>query len=927
MFGSDLIDNRNSGFTEPFINWWIESRMSSQQTNPHNHRLQYLLKTLKDYQMYWIVPAVAGFVLAALYVVFLRGETWSARQSLIVRDDLLGQSFKPGRFESLESMKSAQETILEIARKPQVIRNALKSLGPEKKSMFFGVGADYPSENLIETVQGSISLSAPNGAELGKTEVIVLNAKGSTRERAREFIELMMDEIIVKTNEVRALRFQSMVGELEQARDSAWASLNESKKRLRQMNETLGPDMGTLGSFSENQSGDGSLQRDRSQVRLEKRAVQSELESATKVLEMLVGARQNPQQIINTSGDLVKYQPSLDILKKELVAAQKVLAIRIGQYTEDHPQVISAKGSIDAMRNQIYQELNSSIAAVEQDLNALRQKQTRLDNEIDQLDGRLNRVSASRVDSLTLVAEVRKRTEIANNAESSLQEVQSLSQTGNNVALITKVDEPQVSTRPDGLGKKSTILAGALGGLFVGLGIVMLLAPPMDPLPMNGSQPHPHAGYPGQPAYYPQGFYSPMPGPPPRISPVPPVWQGSGMQSELSDYDPMDPTVDPDGSASNYHSQPGNQHVPNPLRTAWSSAAETRSSEYSIQESPQSVVTPAEKPRAARPATIRPVPQVQEPSFSTASTASTTPAPIAQTPTAPVPETKPLPTSTPEPEFKTSQDVTSNVQNWTQTKAQDERQRLQQEAEERLNQLSGNAEQPATNTLTEPSAAEPSVAEPSVAEPSAAEPHATKQSAAETVVVRSESATIQLPQDELGSPQFSAFGGSPANQVVDDVFAAESATDELAQATEMPNVHSNAEVPNLSSQPNLTQPNPTQANPTQANPTQANPTQPSDPTESMNRRASSVRPVDLAKAAEESFDRVEPKDETREKRVNPFLKDRKPKEPIDDASENPEPADDTRSSAPVPDQIKKLSNAIASFAKPIKPKPDSSDDF
>jgi hypothetical protein len=95
----------------------------------------------------------------------------------------------------------------------------------------------------------------------------------------------------------------------------------------------------------------------------------------------------------------------------------------------------------------------------------------------------------------------------------------------------------------------------------------------------------------------------------------------------------------------------------------------------------------------------------------------------------------------------------------------------------------------------------------------------------------------------------------------------------------------------------------------------------------MNRRASSVRPVDLAKAAEESFDRVEPKDETREKRVNPFLKDRKPKESIDDASENSEPANDTRSSAPVPDQIKKLSNVIASFAKPIKPKSDSSDDF
>jgi len=70
-----------------------------------------------------------GAGLAIIYAWALRSETWSAKQSLIVRDDLLGQSYKPGQFDSLDSQKSAQETIFEIARKPQVIRNALQQLG------------------------------------------------------------------------------------------------------------------------------------------------------------------------------------------------------------------------------------------------------------------------------------------------------------------------------------------------------------------------------------------------------------------------------------------------------------------------------------------------------------------------------------------------------------------------------------------------------------------------------------------------------------------------------------------------------------------------------------------------------------------------------------------------------------------------------
>ena len=73
---------------------------------------------------------ILGLVLSGIYNKLLAKKTYTARQSLILRDDLLGDAYKPSRFESEESLKSAQETILEIARKPQVVRAVLDQLGP-----------------------------------------------------------------------------------------------------------------------------------------------------------------------------------------------------------------------------------------------------------------------------------------------------------------------------------------------------------------------------------------------------------------------------------------------------------------------------------------------------------------------------------------------------------------------------------------------------------------------------------------------------------------------------------------------------------------------------------------------------------------------------------------------------------------------------
>lgn len=431
---------------------------------------------------------VLGVILSAFYALALRKETWSAKQSLIVRDDLLGQSYKPGQFDSLDSMKSAQETIFEIARKPQVIRNALQHLGPPSRGLLALGRGSYPSEEVIEETQGNISFSAPNGAEFGQTEVIILNTKSGSRERARKFTEVLVSEIIAKANEVRLRKFQSMESEILQTCEVAETSLEDSKRMLKQMDQKLGEDAGAMVALGESSFRDDPLSREIAQLNLERRAVRSEVEQITSMLQSLKIAKEDPEAIVNISSDLTGRQPALESMKQEMVQQKGAYALLSGRYTDIHPAVESARDGIVVMEGQIRQELANAESDTIKHLEIQTAKLERLDAGIAELKKRMTNLGEMRADSITLFADIKKRTEILNNARTNLAEVQGLAASKNTELLTTVEDEVQVSTRPDGLGKKALMLCGGLGGLMLGMGLVMLMAPPTPEVTQQSSR-------------------------------------------------------------------------------------------------------------------------------------------------------------------------------------------------------------------------------------------------------------------------------------------------------------------------------------------------------------------------------------------------------------------------------------------------------
>ncbi len=432
---------------------------------------------LKNHIWFLVIPTVICAGLACLYGL-TKTDIYTARQSLVIRDDLVGDSFKPGRFESLESLKSAQNTVLEIVRRPEVIGAALEKLGPPKPGMFGGASPDmYPDEETIEAVQGLVSLSAPNGAEFGKTEVFVLLAKSPSRERARKFVELLLVELDAKLHEVRSDKLKSMQTELRQKLRAAEQGYDEASNALNDLEKELGPDVTAIRSMSANEPTEGSIQKKIQELEAEERAAMDQLETARKQVQLLEFALKHPENVPSTSSELFALQPTLEPLFVGLSTAQLDKATLSGRYQPSHPDVRNAEETIRGVVSRIKEEVKNSIQGLAFQIEGLQGLIDRRQAAKQQSFEKLNELGDLRTEYDRLNVAVENAQKLMAKANEDLVEILSLGTPDEHAAMLNQVGAPQVATAPDGIGKKSLVLAASMAGFMMGIGLVMLIVP------------------------------------------------------------------------------------------------------------------------------------------------------------------------------------------------------------------------------------------------------------------------------------------------------------------------------------------------------------------------------------------------------------------------------------------------------------------
>ena len=446
------------------------------------NRLGHIIQNLIEYRKLWLLPAIAGLVLATFYAFFLQGETWTSRQSMIIRDDLLGQTFKPGSYISEEALKSALETVLETARRPEVIRKALVTLGPDKRS-FMGLGGssrNWPSDQDVVDFRGSVSFESANGGEFGKSEVVVLAAKGSSPKRSVEFLSILMDEVDTKLSEIQGDRLESMESELRATRDSTKRSRKILESELMEMESGFeGTDIHLVRSLNERGGGSPSaFENMMNEIAAQRRDAIRQLAELQTNRQLLIDARKKSGNELPTSAQLLASQPALSEMIMGLAKARQDLAQAASSRKAAHPDVESARDKVASIQQQIQRSIGTVVRGLDSQIDVQKERVVIYDKMIEENTRRLTKVSRKRAPYATLTREVDKLNEDFSEANARLTRMESRKMASGSIKLLTRIGEPWIGTKADGMGKRTLALIGGIAGLFIGLGMVMMVAPP-----------------------------------------------------------------------------------------------------------------------------------------------------------------------------------------------------------------------------------------------------------------------------------------------------------------------------------------------------------------------------------------------------------------------------------------------------------------
>ncbi|XZE22613.1 GumC family protein [Pirellulaceae bacterium SH449] len=453
--------------------------MNSFITNP---AVKSILRGILVWAPLWILTTIIFGALGVGYAFFLKTDTYIASQALLVRDEANGAVMRLGRFQSQTEMKAAQETILEMAKSHQVVREALLAVGERPKLMKWflpsALEGEFPSPELVEeTAKRSIEVHAPKGTEFGTTEIIYLDVKSDSKAHAMQLNKALCDALESRLQQVRRVRADGVILELESAKDARRVALAEATRDLLEAERAAGSDLTDLRGLTETVGGSSSARAELEQIKNEIRQSESARQTLLSDRDMLVKASEDPQGFLVAPGSVLSAHPGLRRMREGLADSQIQGAYILGKFTEDHPSAIASKSAQAAIASRFSHELQAAIITVDADLSLAEVRLQRLEAQKVKAEARLANLAESRAAYANLVAEVKSKTTLLESAERDLAGAQAARVASLSTSLLTRLDAPIVSDKPIGPGRTTLSGLSAIAGLVFGLGVVFAITP------------------------------------------------------------------------------------------------------------------------------------------------------------------------------------------------------------------------------------------------------------------------------------------------------------------------------------------------------------------------------------------------------------------------------------------------------------------
>lgn len=438
-----------------------------------NAFVQQLLHIVVQYRNRWLLPAAAVSSLALFYAVF-RSDTWEASQSLVVRNEAAGNLSEPGKFRHADEMKNAQETILELAKSPAVLRQALVEVGPPAGE---ATAENWPADEDVATLAESVKLAPPKGAEFGKTEILYLKVRDKSRPRALALVSAVSKHLQARLQQLREAKAQGMITELAKAVSMAEADVATVTDKLAELEISVGSDLAELRILHESSSGDSDLRRKSLELETELRQAWLVQRSEQSLLDLLESARVDPGRLLAMPSRLLESQPSLKRLKEGLVDAQLKTAELSGGRRSEHPLVRAALEAEEEISRQLHQELEIACRGVQVNLQLASERAGSLSEQFADTRARLAKLGSLRAAYSNLISDVQQRSVLLASAQRELSEARSNWAGAHSSSLIYTIDEPDTGTRPVGPGRLMIALSGVMAGLAIGAAVLFVTVP------------------------------------------------------------------------------------------------------------------------------------------------------------------------------------------------------------------------------------------------------------------------------------------------------------------------------------------------------------------------------------------------------------------------------------------------------------------
>lgn len=424
----------------------------------------------------WLLLACLSiFGLGGLFLALMTPKVYHAHQLFLLRDDLSGD-----KLQSFEWLKSAQETIQEVAKHPDVLRAALEQVGPESVGLF-GVPAGYPSDAALEDFRESVWVSAPGGNEVGKTEVIRLNVKARTRQRALQLVQQISEGMTQQLRLIRQDKATTHEVGKRTAVESAKERLQQITIELIEMERGLGEDLIELRAMlDEKVSSESALLKPLlltlDSELLKETSLRSQIQQDVKFFQ---DALDDVSSLLGLPNSLLEQYQSLKELKTSLVTAEIQMADITARYKAPHKRLTEAETRVQTLENQIRRELGVSIEIARARLlfteSQIASLTAQRQNKLDQL----TRLAELRAPYQNLVASQLVATNRLKQAQDELAQARATKLAAAETDLLTPLDEPQAGTRNMGSSRSLIVAGSTFCGMLVGVGLMMLFAVPV----------------------------------------------------------------------------------------------------------------------------------------------------------------------------------------------------------------------------------------------------------------------------------------------------------------------------------------------------------------------------------------------------------------------------------------------------------------